>query len=74
MRDQLQALQRIANFSAAVRGHFLGEWCAGAGHAHARCLRCGAELRIYLSPIQPEMDGDALVNECARRRTEERVA
>jgi hypothetical protein len=65
---QLAASQRIAVFSAAVRGHELGEWYTDEGSAKARCVRCGAELRVYVPAIEPEMDGPALVHECAQRR------
>jgi hypothetical protein len=63
--DQLAGLHRIALFSAAVRGHTLGEWCTGDGFAQASCVLCGAELRVYFPVIQPEMDGAALEQECA---------
>jgi hypothetical protein len=64
MTDQLAALQRIAQFSASVRGHELGRWLTGEGFAQARCTRCGRTLRVYRSLIQPEMDGAALDDEC----------
>ena len=60
MASQLAALQRMAAFSAKVRGHELGEWQAGDGTASASCLRCGAGLRVYYSVLQPDMDGAAL--------------
>ena len=60
MSEQLTALQRIAVFSARLRGHELATWTAGEACASARCIRCGAEVRVYLSLIQPEMDGAAL--------------
>jgi len=62
--DQLAALQRIAAFSARLREHELGEWHTGEGIARACCIRCRAELRLYYSPIQPEMDGAALESLC----------
>ena len=65
--DQLAALQRIAAFSAALRGHGLGEWQTGEGFALAKCIQCGAELRVYFPALEPEMDGPALDHECARR-------
>src|SRR5215472_14808301 len=37
--DQFAALQRIAVFSAAVRGHELGEWHAFPDFAQASCVR-----------------------------------
>jgi hypothetical protein len=62
--DQFAALHRIALFSAAVRGHKLGDWCTGEGSAQASCVLCGAELRVYFPVVQPEMDGPALEQEC----------
>jgi hypothetical protein len=61
---QIAALQHIATFSAAVRGHELGEWDTGHGSASACCIRCGAELRVYFPALQPEMDGPALARSC----------
>jgi len=71
--DQLTALQRIATFSAAVRGHALGEWQVGDNLARAKCIRCSAELRVYFPTLQPEMDGSALDREC-RQETASRQA
>ena len=73
MTDQLAALERIAAFSAKLRGHELGEWCTGEGFATASCIRCGVDLRVYGSLVQPEMDGAALDNQC-REESAERVA
>ena len=73
MADQFAALERIAAFSAKVRGHELGEWHRGEGFAQANCVRCRAELRVYCSPIQPEMEGAALNARC-REKTAEQVA
>jgi hypothetical protein len=64
---QLAALQRIAAFSAEVRGHRLGEWQTGEGCALANCIQCGAELRVYFPALQPEIDGPALDGECGQR-------
>jgi len=64
IEDQLAALQRIAVFSAAVRGHELGEWHTGEDFALASCVRCGAALRVYFPALQPEMDGPALERAC----------
>jgi hypothetical protein len=61
---QLAVLQRIAAYSAAVRGHELGAWCVGDGCASARCTRCSAELCVYFPALQPEMDGLALDRTC----------
>jgi hypothetical protein len=63
--DQLAAFQRIAAFSAAMRGHGLGEWQTGEGFALAHCIQCSAELRVYFPALEPEMDGPALDYECA---------
>lgn len=63
MAEQLAALKRIAAFSAAVRGHELGEWRTGDHVAVANCLQCGARLRVYFPAVQPEMDGAALGDE-----------
>jgi len=71
---QLAALQRIAAFSAAVRGHELGEWQTGEGFALARCTRCGAELRVYYPALQPEMDGPALGHACGQHAADGRAA
>jgi hypothetical protein len=62
--NQLAGLHRIAWFSAAVRGHKLGEWRTGEGVGLASCVLCGAELSVYFPVIQPEMDGPALEKEC----------
>jgi len=64
---QLVASQRIAAFSAKVRGHELGEWSAGEDLALASCIQCGAQLRVYFPALQPEMDGPALDQECERQ-------
>ncbi|HZT34143.1 MAG TPA: hypothetical protein VFA33_29895 [Bryobacteraceae bacterium] len=71
---QLAALQRIAAFSAAMRGHELGEWQTGEGFAQASCVRCGAQLRVYFPALEPEMDGPALERECSREAAEEEAA
>jgi len=65
--DQLTVLQRIAAFSAAVRGHELGGWQRGRGWAQANCIRCGAQLRVYSGPTQPEVEGPALDHSCDAR-------
>lgn len=62
--DQLEALQRIATFSAALRGHALGEWQSGPECVWANCTKCGAQLRAYPSPLQPDLDGPALSQAC----------
>jgi len=72
--NQLAALQHIATFSAAVRGHELGGWRIGEGSALATCIRCGAEVRVYFPALQPEMDGLALACQCGKRAAGERAA
>ena len=69
--DPLTVLQRIAAYSAKVRGHLLGEWQNGEGFAQTSCTRCHAALRVYYSPIQPEMDGAALDGECGKAAAEQ---
>jgi hypothetical protein len=71
MARQIAALQRIAAFSARVRGHDLGEWQTGEEFASASCIRCRAEVRVYYSPIQPEMDGAALNRQCGQGAAEQ---
>jgi hypothetical protein len=68
--DQLAALQRIAAFSATLRGHVLGEWRTDKGLALASCVHCGRELRVYCSPLQPDIDGSALDDGCAKSAAE----
>ena len=62
--DQIAALERIAAFSAKLRGHELGDWRTGQGFARASCVRCGKVLEVYTSLVQPEMAGDALKDDC----------
>jgi len=64
--NQLAALKHIAGFSAAVRGHELGEWRTGERSALATCIRCGADVRVYFPALQPEMDGPSLEHLCGR--------
>jgi hypothetical protein len=65
--EQMAALQRIATFSAAVRGHELAHLRISESTARARCLRCGAHLQVYFPTFQPEMDGPVLDQPCAPR-------
>jgi hypothetical protein len=62
--DQLAALERIATFSAALRGHALGEPAVGEGFMLARCIHCGAALRINFPALQPDIEGPALEDCC----------
>jgi hypothetical protein len=71
---QLPALQRIAEFSAGVRGHHLGAWHKGVGFALASCVQCGAELTVYFPARQPEMHGLALDHLCGERSASEPAA
>jgi hypothetical protein len=71
---QLAALQRIAAFSAAVRGHELEGWRTGEESALASCIRCGAEVRVYFPALQPEMDGPAYEHLCGKRVVAGRAA
>jgi hypothetical protein len=60
----LAVLERIAEFSASVRGHELGEWQTRVNSAQAHCIRCGAGLRVYCWAIQPELVGETLDCDC----------
>jgi hypothetical protein len=72
---QLAALQRIAAFSVAVRGHELGEWRTGENFARASCIHCGAALRVYRpAAFEPEMDGPALEDACGAHAVAGRAA
>jgi hypothetical protein len=68
--DQLTALQRIAVFSAKLRGHELGAWRTGKGLAVASCVHCGRELRAYCSPGEPDIEGSCLEDACVTRAAE----
>jgi len=72
--SQISAIQHIAVFSAAVRGHELGAWQVGPHSALASCVRCGAALRVHFPVIQPEMDGPALEQLCGEPVVGERAA
>ena len=74
MVNQLAALQRIAAFSAAARGHDLGGWRTGENIAQASCKQCGAELCVYFPSLQPEMDGPALGDACGQHAVTARAA
>ena len=64
MADQLAALQRIAVFSARLRGHEMGEWRTDNSCAVGSCVRCGRQLRLACSPFEPDIDGPALESIC----------
>jgi hypothetical protein len=65
--DQLAALERIAIFSARLRGHEPGAWRNDEVLAFASCVHCGRELRVYCSPLQPDIDGLGLEDGCVKR-------
>jgi hypothetical protein len=71
---QLAALQRIAKFSASLRGHQLADWQTGEDFAQASCIQCGAALRVYFPALHPEMDGPALKRACRSRAAAGRAA
>jgi len=60
----MTALQRIAEFSARVRGHQPSGWWTLEGSATSRCATCERSIAVYRSLAQPEMDGAALAVEC----------
>ena len=64
LADEWKTMQRMAVFSAKLRGHELGDMRAGNGFARATCIRCQAELRVYTSLFQPDMDGTVLDRLC----------
>jgi hypothetical protein len=68
---QFEALQRIAAFSAKLRGHELTVWRSGAGSSTARCVKCGRAVTVYASFLQPDMDGPALACMCGETAAEE---
>jgi hypothetical protein len=62
--DQLANLQRIAAFSAGLRGHQLGLWWSCEDSATACCSKCGRSVTVYVSLMLPDMDGTALAEDC----------
>jgi hypothetical protein len=62
--NPLTALKHIAAFSAGLRGHELENWEPGERFALATCIRCKAQVRVYYSPLQPEVAGDAITCKC----------
>jgi hypothetical protein len=67
LTHQLEALQRIAVFSAGMRGHRLDAWRTCELSATAACSKCGRTVTVYVSFLQPEMDGLAVSEECGER-------
>ncbi len=69
--DQIAALQRIAAFSC--KGCADMSWECGAplrDSALANCVHCGREIRVYCSPVQPDIDGSALEVGCVKNAAE----
>jgi hypothetical protein len=64
MDGQLAIAQRIAAFSARLRGHELGVWRDEQDHSRANCIHCGAEARVYSSLYEPDAGGAALLAGC----------
>jgi hypothetical protein len=69
--QQLAALQRIAAFSAKVRGHHLTAWKIHDYSATAACSKCGRSVTVYPSVMEPEMDGPALSEQCGEPAAEQ---
>jgi len=61
---QLAVLQRIAEFSAQAYGHSLDAWRTSEYSATAACSKCGSTVTVYVSLLQPDLDGTALSTEC----------
>jgi|HubBroStandDraft_5_1064220.scaffolds.fasta_scaffold1498499_1 hypothetical protein len=68
---QFDSLERIAAFAAKVRGHQLTGWKRSRYSATAACAACNRTVTVYLSLLQPEMQGAALEGECLEQRTHE---
>jgi hypothetical protein len=62
--SQLDALRRIAEFSAKARGHQLSTWQISEYSARAVCTKCGGGVSVHVSLMQPDIDGAALDGEC----------
>ncbi len=62
--SQLDVLERIAAFSAKVRGHQLTGWKRSAHSSTATCEVCRQTVTVYCSLVQPEAGGDAIEGEC----------
>ena len=61
---QIEVLQRIAEFSARAHGHSLNAWRTSEYSATAVCSSCGSTVTVYVSLLQPDMEGTALSAEC----------
>lgn len=73
MFSQMSGYERIAAISAVLRGHELGEWRFQESFAVANCVRCGRELLVHNSLVEPDMDGGALDHRCVNEYREIRV-
>ena len=62
--NQWDVLERIATFSAKVRGHRLTGWKRSAHSSTADCAACSRTVTVYRSSVQPEMRGDPLESKC----------
>jgi hypothetical protein len=62
--SQFDALVRVAEFSAALRGHHLAGWLESADSATAVCATCNSVVTVHRSPFELTMDGLALEVEC----------
>jgi len=64
MSDQIAVLKHIARFAARLRGHELEIWQDQDAVSTVRCSRCGRELQVIRTLIQPEIAGKALRSSC----------
>ena len=64
MSDQIAVLKHIAGFAASLRGHELGAWQDQDAMSSVHCSRCGCELRVVRTLVQPEIEGTVLDTEC----------
>lgn len=71
---QIEVLQRIAEFSAQAHGHSLNSWRTSDYSATSACSRCGSTVTVYLSLLQPDMEGSALSAECDAAKRGEQCA
>ena len=68
---QFETLQRIAAYSAKLRGHQLSVWRTSADSSTARCAKCGRAVTVYVSFLQPDIAGPALASECGETVAEQ---
>jgi hypothetical protein len=62
--DQIAVLKHIAGFAAGLRGHQLGRWQDQDAMSSVHCGRCGCELHVVRTLMQPEIEGTALDEAC----------